>query len=89
MERRDRSRSNAGKKGCGDLACCTQTERGRRRSRGQAAQVQSDIADPADPQQYVHVSRRRRRSQMWKQTHGWSRTLAGVARNRERHSMTQ
>ncbi|KAH3728150.1 hypothetical protein DPMN_054097 [Dreissena polymorpha] len=62
MERRDLSRSNATNKCCGDLESCPQTERGRRRSRGQTTGEQSDIADPADPQQYVQVSRRRRRS---------------------------
>ncbi|KAH3830833.1 hypothetical protein DPMN_104088 [Dreissena polymorpha] len=62
MERRDRSRSNAANKGCGDLECCPQTERGHRHSRGQTTGEQSDIADPADPKQYVQVSRRRRRS---------------------------
>ncbi|KAH3779906.1 hypothetical protein DPMN_157715 [Dreissena polymorpha] len=83
MERIDCSRSNVTKKGCSDLKCCPQTERGRRRSRGQTPGEQSDIADSADPQQYVQVSRRRP-----KQTHGWSRALTGVVHNRKRQLMT-
>ncbi|KAH3736757.1 hypothetical protein DPMN_043330 [Dreissena polymorpha] len=86
MERRDRSRSNAAKKGCGDFECCPQTERGRRRSRGQTTGEQSDIADPADPQQYVQVSRRRRRSRPNAETR--TRVGQGALRGREKPKKT-